>query len=101
MAIFINGSDLCTASSSFDFDIDYKLLRQEFMRGGKLLRAFLINTATEPPLVSAALYSYTLVLPNLMHNFCAQDRYQDAGVRVLIFMLGTFFAKSAARRISA
>jgi len=40
MALFIDGANLYAASKSLGFDIDYKLLRQEFMRRGKLLRAF-------------------------------------------------------------
>lgn len=39
-ALFIDGANLYAASRSLDFDIDYKLLRQEFMRRGKLVRAF-------------------------------------------------------------
>ena len=40
LALFIDGSNLYAAAKSLGFDIDYKLLRQEFMRRGKLLRAF-------------------------------------------------------------
>jgi len=40
LALFIDGSNLSGAAKGLGFDIDYKLLRQEFMRGGKLLRAF-------------------------------------------------------------
>jgi uncharacterized LabA/DUF88 family protein len=40
LALFIDGSNLYAASRALGFDIDYKLLRQEFMRRGKLLRAF-------------------------------------------------------------
>ena len=36
MALFIDGSNLYAAAKSLGFDIDYKLLRQEFMRRGKL-----------------------------------------------------------------
>ena len=39
-ALFIDGSNLYAAAKSLGFDIDYKLLRTEFMRRGKLLRAF-------------------------------------------------------------
>jgi hypothetical protein len=39
LALFIDGSNLYAAAKSLGFDIDYKLLRQEFMRRGKLLRA--------------------------------------------------------------
>lgn len=40
LALFIDGSNLYAAAKSLGFDIDYRLLRQEFMRRGKLLRAF-------------------------------------------------------------
>ncbi len=40
LALFIDGTSLYAASKSLGFDIDYKLLRQEFMRRGKLIRAF-------------------------------------------------------------
>ena len=40
LALFIDGSNLYAAARALGFDIDYKLLRQEFMRRGKLLRAF-------------------------------------------------------------
>ncbi|MBT6525610.1 MAG: NYN domain-containing protein, partial [Marinovum sp.] len=38
LALFIDGSNLYAAAKSLGFDIDYKLLRQEFMRRGKMLR---------------------------------------------------------------
>ena len=40
LALFIDGSNLYAAAKSLGLDIDYKLLRTEFMRRGKLLRAF-------------------------------------------------------------
>jgi uncharacterized LabA/DUF88 family protein len=40
LALFIDGSNLYASAKSLGFDIDYKLLRTEFMRRGKLLRAF-------------------------------------------------------------
>ena len=40
LALFINGSNLYTAAKALGFDIDYKLLRAEFMRRGKMLCAF-------------------------------------------------------------
>ena len=43
LALFIDGSNLYAAAKALGFDIDYKLLRQEFMRRGKLLRAFLLH----------------------------------------------------------
>ena len=39
LALFIDGSNLYAAAKALGFDIDYKLLRQEFMQRGKLLRA--------------------------------------------------------------
>lgn len=38
LALFIDGPNLYSASRALEFDIDYKLLRQEFMRRGKLVR---------------------------------------------------------------
>ena len=35
LALFIDGSNLYAAAKSLGFDIDYKLLRQEFLRRGK------------------------------------------------------------------
>lgn len=40
LALFIDGSNLYAAAKALGFDIDYKLLRQEFARRGKLIRAF-------------------------------------------------------------
>lgn len=40
LALFIDGSNLYAAARALGFDIDYKLLRNEFMRRGKLVRAF-------------------------------------------------------------
>ncbi|MBC7156837.1 MAG: NYN domain-containing protein [Rhodobacteraceae bacterium] len=40
LALFIDGSNLYAAARALNFDIDYKLLRHEFMRRGKLVRAF-------------------------------------------------------------
>jgi uncharacterized LabA/DUF88 family protein len=39
LALFIDGSNLYAAAKALQFDIDYKLLRHEFMQRGKLLRA--------------------------------------------------------------
>ena len=39
LALFIDGSNLYATAKALQFDIDYKLLRQEFARRGKLLRA--------------------------------------------------------------
>jgi len=47
LALFIDGSNLYAAARSLGFDIDYKLLRQEFMRRGKMLRAFYYTALLE------------------------------------------------------
>jgi len=47
LALFIDGSNLYAAAKALSFDIDYKLLRQEFMRRGKLLRAFYYTALLE------------------------------------------------------
>ena len=47
LALFIDGSNLYAAAKSRGFDIDYKLLRQEFMRRGKMLRAFYYTALLE------------------------------------------------------
>ncbi len=47
LALFIDGSNLYAAAKTLGFDIDYKLLRAEFMRRGKLLRAFYYTALLE------------------------------------------------------
>lgn len=47
LALFIDGSNLYAAAKALNFDIDYKLLRAEFMRRGKLLRAFYYTALLE------------------------------------------------------
>ena len=47
LALFIDGSNLYAAARSLGFDIDYKLLRSEFMRRGKMLRAFYYTAVVE------------------------------------------------------
>lgn len=47
LALFIDGANLYAAAKSLGFDIDYKLLRNEFMRRGKLLRAFYYTALLE------------------------------------------------------
>ena len=47
LALFIDGSNLYAAAKSLGFDIDYKLLRKEFMSRGKMLRAFYYTTLVE------------------------------------------------------
>ena len=47
LALFIDGSNLYAAARGLGFDIDYKLLRAEFMRRGKLMRAFYYTALLE------------------------------------------------------
>jgi len=47
LALFIDGANLYAAAKALGFDIDYKLLRQEFMRRGKMLRAFYYTALLE------------------------------------------------------
>ena len=47
LALFIDGSNLYAAAKSLGFDIDYKLLRQEFERRGKLIRAYYYTALIE------------------------------------------------------
>ncbi|ADO41771.1 LabA-like NYN domain-containing protein [Ketogulonicigenium vulgare] len=47
IALFIDGANLYAASKSLGFDIDYKLLRSEFMRRGRLIRAFYYTALLE------------------------------------------------------
>jgi uncharacterized LabA/DUF88 family protein len=47
LALFIDGSNLYAAAKALGFDIDYKLLRNEFMRRGKLVRAFYYTALVE------------------------------------------------------
>lgn len=47
LALFIDGSNLYAAAKALGFDIDYKLLRQEFERRGKLIRAYYYTALLE------------------------------------------------------
>ena len=47
LALFIDGPNLYAATKALGFDIDYKLLRSEFMRRGKMLRAFYYTALIE------------------------------------------------------
>ena len=47
LALFIDGANLYGAAKALGFDIDYKLLRSEFMRRGKLVRAFYYTALLE------------------------------------------------------
>jgi uncharacterized LabA/DUF88 family protein len=47
LALFIDGANLYAATKALGFDIDYKLLRNEFMRRGKMVRAFYYTAIIE------------------------------------------------------
>ena len=47
LALLIDGANLYAATKALGFDIDYKLLRQEFMRRGRLLRALYYTALLE------------------------------------------------------
>ena len=47
LALFIDGLNLYAAAKALGFDIDYKLLRTEFMRRGKMLRALYYTALLE------------------------------------------------------
>ena len=47
LALLIDGSNLYAAAKALGFDIDYKSLRTEFMRRGKLLRALYYTAILE------------------------------------------------------
>lgn len=47
LALFIDGANLYAATKALQFDIDYKLLRQEFERRGKLVRAYYYTALLE------------------------------------------------------
>lgn len=47
LALFIDGSNLYAAAKALSFDIDYKLLRAEFVRRGKFMRAFYYTALLE------------------------------------------------------
>lgn len=47
LALFIDGQNLHSAARGLSFDIDFKLLRQEFARRGKLMRTLYYTTVIE------------------------------------------------------
>lgn len=87
LALFIDGSNLYAASKALGFDIDYKLLRQEFMRRGKMLRAFyytalLENDEYSPirPLVDWLNYNgFTMVTKQAKEYTDSQERRKVKG----------------------
>jgi len=87
LALFIDGANLYAAARGLGFDIDYKLLRQEFVRRGKLLRAFyytalLENDEYSPirPLVDWLNYNgYTMVTKAAKEYTDSQGRRKVKG----------------------
>ena len=47
LVLLIDGANLYGATRALGFDIDYRLLRQEFMRRGRLLRAYYCTALPE------------------------------------------------------
>ena len=47
LGLFIDGSNLHASLKAINLDIDYKLLKKEFMRRGKLLRAYYYTAVLE------------------------------------------------------
>jgi uncharacterized LabA/DUF88 family protein len=87
LALFIDGSNLYAAAKALGFDIDYKLLRQEFLRRGKLLRAFYYTALLENddyspirPLVDWLNYNgFTMVTKSAKEYTDAQGRRKVKG----------------------
>jgi uncharacterized LabA/DUF88 family protein len=79
LAIFIDGANLYAAAKALGFDIDYKLLRQEFDRRGKLMRAYYYTA-----LIEGEEYSPIRPLVDWLHynGFCVVTKpareYTDA-----------------------
>jgi len=76
LALFIDGANLHAASRVLEFDIDYKLLRKEFMRRGKLVRAFyyaalIENEEFSPirPLVDWLSYNGFLIITKTVREY--------------------------------
>lgn len=87
LALFIDGANLYSAAKALGFDIDYKLLRQEFMRRGKLTRAFYYAALVESeefspirPLVDWLSYNgYNLVTKAAKEHFDSEGRRRVKG----------------------
>ena len=87
LALFIDGANLHAASKGLGFDIDYKLLRQEFARRGRLVRAsyytaLLENEEYSPirPLVDWLQYNgFTLVTKPAREFIDSQGRRRVKG----------------------
>ncbi|CUH39221.1 NYN domain protein [Jannaschia seosinensis] len=87
LALFIDGANLYAAGRALSFDIDYKLLRQEFARRGKLLRAYYYTALLETeeyspvrPLVDWLQYNgFTMVTKPAREFTDAQGRRRVKG----------------------
>jgi uncharacterized LabA/DUF88 family protein len=90
LALFIDGFSLYAAAKALQFEVDYKILQQEFMRRGKLLRAFYYyvtqaerdNEEHDPirPLVDWLQYNgYTVVSKLTREYIDSQDRRRVKG----------------------
>ena len=87
LALFIDGANLYAAAKALGFDIDYKLLRQEFVRRGKMLRAFYYTALLENddyspirPLVDWLNYNgYTMVTKPAKEFIDSQGRRKVKG----------------------
>ncbi len=87
IALFIDGANLYAAGKALGFDIDYKLLRQEFMRRGKLMRAFYYTALLEGeeyspirPLVDWLQYNgFTIVTKSTKEYTDSQGRRRIKG----------------------
>jgi len=87
LALFIDGANLYAAGKALGFDIDYKLLRQEFVRRGKMLRAFYYTALLENddyspirPLVDWLNYNgYTMVTKAAKEYIDSQGRRKVKG----------------------
>ena len=87
LALFIDGSNLYAAAKALSFYIDYRLLRQEFMRRGKMLRAFYYTALLENddyspirPLVDWLHYNgFTMVTKSAKEYVDSQGRRKVKG----------------------
>lgn len=87
LALFVDGANLYQTARALGFDIDYKLLRQEFMRRGKLTRALyyaarLENEEFSPirPLIDWLSYNgYILVTKAAKEYFDSEGRRRVKG----------------------
>ena len=87
LALLIDGPNLFSAAKTLGFDIDYKLLRQEFMNRGKMLRAIYYTVVIENdeyspvrPLVDWLNYNgFTMVTKSAKEFIDSQGRRKIKG----------------------